>query len=56
VVDLPDEGDVEQLSDFFMDEVLPLNRMLSGLLLDRSSVGVHLQMVLDHLPRDPGHL
>jgi hypothetical protein len=28
VVDLPDEPSVEQLLDFFTDEVLPLNRLL----------------------------
>jgi hypothetical protein len=39
-----------------MDEVLPLNRLLSGPLLDWSGVGVDLPMVLNHLPRDPRHL
>jgi hypothetical protein len=56
VVDLQYEASVEQLFDFFTDEVLPLNGLLSGLLLDRSGVGVDLQMVLNHLPRDPRHL
>jgi hypothetical protein len=56
VVDLPYEASVEQLLGFFTDEVLPLNRLLPGLLLHRSSVGVDLQMVLNHLPRDPGYL
>jgi hypothetical protein len=56
VEDLPYEVSVEQLFDFFMDEVLPLNGLLSGPLLDRSGVGVDLQMVLNHLPRDPRHL
>jgi hypothetical protein len=55
MVDLTYEAGVEQLLDFFTDEVLPLHRLLSGLLLDRSGVGVDLQMVLNHLPRDPGH-
>jgi hypothetical protein len=35
---------------------LPLNRLLPGPLLDQSGVGVDLQMVLNHLPRDPRHL
>jgi hypothetical protein len=45
-----------KLSNFFMDEVLPLNRLLPRFLLDWSGIGVDLQIVLDHLPRDPGHL
>jgi hypothetical protein len=56
VVDLSYEASIEQLLDFFMDEVLLLNRLLMGLLLDRSGVGVDIQMVLNHLPRDPRHL
>jgi hypothetical protein len=56
VVNLSDEADVEQLFDFFTDKVLPLNRLLLELLLDWSGIGVDLQMVLDHLPRDPEHL
>jgi hypothetical protein len=56
VVDLPYEASVEQLLEFFTDEVLPLNGLLPGLLLHRSGVGVDLQMVLNHLPRDFKHL
>jgi hypothetical protein len=56
VVDLPDKAAVEQLFDFFTDEVLPLYGLLSGLLLDWSGIGVDLQMVLNHHPRDPRHL
>jgi hypothetical protein len=56
VVDLPYEASVEQLLDFLTDEVLSLNGLLLGPLLDRSSVGADLQMVLNHLPRDPRHL
>jgi hypothetical protein len=56
VVDLPDESGIEQLLDFFTDEVLPLNGLLPGLLLHRSDIRVDLQMVLNHLPRNPGHL
>jgi hypothetical protein len=56
VVDLPYEASVKQLFDFFTDEVLPLNGLLLGPLLDRSGIGVDLQMVLNHLSRDPRHL
>jgi hypothetical protein len=56
VVDLSYEASIEQPFDFFTDEVLPLNGLLPGLLLDWPSVGVDLQMVLDHLPRNPRHL
>jgi hypothetical protein len=56
VVDLPNESSIEQLLDFLMDEVLPLNRLHLGLLLQRLGIRVDLQMVLNHLPRDPGHL
>jgi hypothetical protein len=55
-VDLPYEAGAEQLFNPFTDEVLPLNGLLSGPLLDQSGVGVDLQMVLNHLPRDPRHL
>jgi hypothetical protein len=56
VVDLPYEASVKQLLEFFTDEALSLNGQLPGLLLHRSGIGVDLQMVLNHLPRDPGHL
>jgi hypothetical protein len=56
VVDLSYEAGVKQLLDFFTDEVLPLNGLLPGFLLDRSSIGVDLHMVLNHIPRDPRHL
>jgi hypothetical protein len=56
VVDLPDEASVEQLFDLFTDEVLPLNGLLLGPLLDRPDVRVDLQMMLNPLPRDPRHL
>jgi hypothetical protein len=42
VVGLPDEVGFEQLFDFFMDEVLSLNRLLPRLLLYQSSIGVDL--------------
>jgi hypothetical protein len=56
VVDLPYEASVEQLCDPFTDEVLPLYRLLLGPLLDRSGIEVDLQMMLNHLPRDPRYL
>jgi hypothetical protein len=42
VVDLPDEVNVEKLLDLFTDEVLLLNGLLLGLLLDRSDIRVDL--------------
>jgi hypothetical protein len=56
VVDLPDKASIKQLFDLFMDEVLPLNGLLLGFLLDWSGVGVDLQMVINHLPKDFRHL
>jgi hypothetical protein len=56
VVDLLDEVGVEQLFDLFTVEVLPLYELLLRLLLDWSGVGVDLQIMVNHLPRDPGHL
>jgi hypothetical protein len=56
VVDLPYEANNEQLLDFFTDEILLLNGLLPGLLMHQPSVRVDLQMVLNHLPRDPRHL
>jgi hypothetical protein len=56
VVDLLDESSVEQVLNFFTDEVLPINGLLLGLLLYQPGVGVDLQIVLNHLSRDPGHL
>jgi hypothetical protein len=43
VVDLPNEANTEQLLDFLMDKVLPLNGLLSRPLLDQSGVGADLQ-------------
>jgi hypothetical protein len=56
VVDLPDESGIKQLLDCLTDEVLPFNGLLLGPLLHRPSVGVDLQMVLNHLPRNPRNL
>jgi hypothetical protein len=51
VVDLPYEASIEQLIEFFTDEVLSLNGLLLGLLLQRPDVKVDLQMVFNYLPR-----
>jgi hypothetical protein len=56
VVDLPYEDSIEQLLEFFTDEVLPLNELLLGLLLHWPDIRLDLQMVHNHLSRDPGHL
>jgi hypothetical protein len=56
VVDLPDEADIKQLLDFFMNEVLSINGLLLRLLLHWPGIGVDLHKVLNHLPRDPRHL
>jgi hypothetical protein len=56
VVELPYEVSVEQLLDFFTDEVLPLNGLLPGPLLDQTGVRVDPQMVLNHLPKDQRNL
>jgi hypothetical protein len=56
VIDLLNEASLQELADLFTNEVLPLDGLLAWLLPDRPGIGVDLQMVLDHLPRDPGHL
>jgi hypothetical protein len=56
VMDLPDEASVKQVFNLFSEKVLPLYGLLLSLLLDRSGIGVDLQMVLNHLPMDPMHL
>jgi hypothetical protein len=55
VVDLFDEASLQQLADLLSNEVLPLDGLLAWLLSHRPGVGVDLQMVLNHLPGDPGH-
>jgi hypothetical protein len=56
VVDLSDEANIKQFFNFFSNKVLSLYGLLLELLLDRSRIGVDLQMVLNHLPGDPRHL
>jgi hypothetical protein len=55
-MELFDEASVQQLSDLLTDEVLSLNGLSLRLLTHRFGIRVDLQMVLDHLPRDPRHL
>jgi hypothetical protein len=55
-MNLFDEAGVQQLPDLLSDEVLSLNGLSPRLLTHRFGVKVDLQMVLDHLPRDPRHL
>jgi hypothetical protein len=42
VVDPPDKTTIKQLFDLFIDEVLSLSLLFSGLLLDRPDVRVNL--------------
>jgi hypothetical protein len=56
VVDLFDEASLQQLVELFTDEVLPFDGLLPWLLSDRPGIRADLQMVLNHLPGDPGHL
>jgi hypothetical protein len=55
-MDLFDKAGVKQLPDLLANEVLPLNGLSLRLLTHRPGIGVNLQMVLNHLPRDPRHL
>jgi hypothetical protein len=56
MVDLPDEASVKYLFNLFSDKVLSLYELLSEHLLDWSAIGVGLQMVLNHISRDPRYL
>ena len=56
VVYFPDKPSIQQLLDLRTDEVLPCNGLLSNSLLHWFGFWVNLQVVLNHLPRDPGHL
>src|SRR5581483_1622353 len=56
VLDLADEASSQQLVNLSADEFLPLHGLTPHLLLHRSSIGADRQMVLNHLPRDPGHV
>jgi hypothetical protein len=56
VVDLSDEASIKQLLNLLSDKILPLYGLLIEVLLDRPSIRVDPQMVLNHLPRDLKHL
>jgi hypothetical protein len=55
-MNLFDEASIKQLPDLLTDEVLSLNGLFLRLLTHRFSVKVDIQMVLNHLLRDPRHL
>jgi hypothetical protein len=55
-MNLFDEANVKQLPDLLANEVLPLNGLSSRLLTHWFGFRVDLQMMLNHLPRDPRHL
>ena len=54
--DLSDKSGVKELADLLLDELLALRRLPPDLLLHRAGVRAHHQVMLDHLPRDPGHV
>ena len=56
VEDLSDKFGVKELADLLPDELLALRRLPPDLLLHRAGVRAHRQVMLDHLPRDPGHI
>ena len=51
-----DEAGVKELTYLRTDELLALGRLPPDFLLHRACVRAHNQVVLDHLPRDPGHI
>ena len=53
---LPDELGLLELLDFLYDELMLLWRLAAYLLLDGASAKAHRQVVLNHLPRDVGHI
>ena len=53
---LPYKSCVQQLLDLLTDEVLSRDGLLPNFLLYWFSFWVDLQAVLNHPPRDPGHL
>ena len=54
--ELSDEASIEDLVDLLLDELLALERLPVDLLPHRPCVWAHSKVVLDHLPRDPGHI
>jgi hypothetical protein len=55
-MNLFDEATVKQLPDLLANEVLSLNGLSLRLLTHRFGVRVDLQMMINHLLRDPRHL
>jgi len=56
VLDLPHESGAQQLLDLEVDELLALERLLPDLLLDGLGARTDREVMLNHFPRDPGHV
>ena len=56
VLDFSDESGVEEFVYLEANEILPLDGLLAHLLLDGLRAGEDLQLVLNHIPGDPGHV
>ena len=56
MTNLADEAGPEKLGNFEPDDVLALQRLSAHLLSDGPRIRGYGQVVLDHLPRDPGHV
>src|SRR5438105_8700725 len=56
MTNLADEAGSEQLVDFEPDDVLALQSLSAHLLSDGPRIRGYGQVVLNHLPRDPGHV
>src|SRR5438876_3375331 len=56
MANLTDEAGSKQLVDLELDDVLALQSLSAHLLSDGPRIWEYGQVVLDHLPRDPGHV
>src|SRR6266540_5853216 len=56
MTNLADEASSEELVDFESDDILVLQHLSTHLLPDGPHIRRYGQVVLDHLPRDPGHV
>src|SRR5438132_1952960 len=56
MTNLADEVGLEELVDFKPDDILALQRLSAHLLPDGPRIRRYGQVVLDHLPWDPGHV
>ena len=56
MLDLPHESGAQQLLDLEVDELLALERLLPDLLLDGLGARTDREVMLNHFPRDPGHV